>query len=81
MHKSITYVFYTHTHTHTHNTTSRKPSRNISMAFSLWELFKTITSQCLDHSPTALLHTDDRSKLETLGLQLPGLTMVQALET
>ena len=51
------------------------------MAFSLWELFKTITSQCLDHSPTALLPTDDRSKLETLGLQLPGLTMVQALET
>ena len=65
MHKSITYVFHTHIHTHTHNTTSRKPSRNISMAFSLWELFKTITSQRLDHSPTAPLSTDDRSKLDT----------------
>lgn len=57
--------------THTHNTSSRKPSRNISMAFSLWELFKTITSQCFNHRPTALLSTDDRSKLETLGATAP----------
>lgn len=47
-------------YTYTHTTSSRKPYRNISMAFLFLELFKTITSQYLDYSPTALLSIVDR---------------------